>query len=249
MSSVPIGIFQNLPLPMISRYLGQLGWEWVILDMQHGPMDYQTAYECIHVLRSAGSQPFVRVSIGNTSEIQRVLDLGAAGVVVPMVNSREEAEACAAAAKFPPSGARSIGGDFRYQFGPRYPDTANRDTKLFVQMEHIQSAEAIEDIMSVDGVDGCYIGPTDLALSLGLGHSGFEENAEHRQAIQRTFEACRRSGKIPSINTYSLADAEERIRAGFEWITMRSDMDLFMEAGKNLLADLKAIQTQAASLA
>lgn len=97
-----LGMFQQLPVPAISRYLAQQGWDWLILDMQHGRFDYSTSYECCHVARRSGSKPLVRVPIGDVSAIQRVLDLGASGVVVPMVNSREEAEQAAQAAKYPP---------------------------------------------------------------------------------------------------------------------------------------------------
>src|SRR5437867_4391663 len=97
---VIVGIWQQFPLPMASRYLGQMGWDWVILDMQHGSMTTETAYECIHTLRAEGSKPLVRVSIGAPSEVQRALDLGAAGVIVPMVNSVGEAQAMAKAAKY-----------------------------------------------------------------------------------------------------------------------------------------------------
>src|ERR1700722_6746750 len=99
-----LGVFQQLPLPAISRYLVQQGWDWLVLDMQHGSFDFQTAYECCHVIRQGGARPVVRVPVGNFSAIERVLDLGALGVVVPMVNSREEAEQAARAAKYPPQG-------------------------------------------------------------------------------------------------------------------------------------------------
>jgi 2-keto-3-deoxy-L-rhamnonate aldolase RhmA len=102
MDTFQLGIFQSFPNPMISRYLAQLGWQWIIIDMQHGSFDFETVYECIHVIRAAGSRPFVRVSIEGFSEVNRVLDLGAAGVVVPMTNSREDAVRAAKAAKYPP---------------------------------------------------------------------------------------------------------------------------------------------------
>jgi 4-hydroxy-2-oxoheptanedioate aldolase len=94
-----LGMFQQLPVPAISRYLAQQGWDWLILDMQHGSFDYSTAYECSHVARHSESKPLVRVPIGDFSAIQRFLDLGAYGVVVPMVNSREEAEQAAQVGK------------------------------------------------------------------------------------------------------------------------------------------------------
>jgi 2-keto-3-deoxy-L-rhamnonate aldolase RhmA len=239
MTDFQLGMFQNLPSPMFSRYLAQMGWQWIILDLQHTSFDFSTLYECIHVIRAAGSLPFVRVGIGAFSDINRVLDLGAAGVVVPMTNCREDAERAAAAAKYPPHGERSIGGDPWHHYGSEYPRTANRDTRLFIQMEHIKAAECIEDMLAVNGVDGCYVGPTDLALSLGLPHDDFETNPKHKAAIQRTLDACLRSGKIAATNTYSLEDAAGKAVQGYEWITMRSDVDLFISAAKRQLADLR----------
>src|SRR6478609_10113865 len=101
------GIWQQFPSPMVSRFLARMGWEWIILDMQHGCMNYETAYECIHTIRSLGSRPLVRTTIGDTSEVQKLLDLGAEGIIVPMVNSQAESQAMGMAAKYPPRGARS----------------------------------------------------------------------------------------------------------------------------------------------
>lgn len=247
MTDFKLGMFQNFPSPMISRYLAQLGWQWIILDLQHTSFDFSTIYECIHVIRAAASLPFVRVGVGAFSDINRVLDLGAAGVIVPMTNTPEDAKRAAAAAKYPPQGERSIGGDSWYHYGADYPRTANRDTRLFIQMEHIKAAQCIENMLAVDGVDGCYVGPTDLALSLGLPHDNFESNPEHKDAIQRTLEACRRYGKIASTNTYSIEDAMGKAAQGYEWITMRSDMDLFIDAAKQQLSDLQQRVRRAAA--
>jgi 4-hydroxy-2-oxoheptanedioate aldolase len=240
MDEFQLGIFQSIPNPMISRYLAQLGWQWIIIDMQHGSFNFETVYECIHVIRAAGSRPFVRVGIGGFPEINRVLDLGATGVIVPMTNSQKDAERCAAAAKYPPRGERSSGGDPWYHYGSHYPRTANDDTLLFVQMEHIKAAECIDEMLAVDGVDGCYVGPTDLGLSLGLPHDDFESDAAHIDAITRTVEACRRHKKIAATNTYSLNDAKAKAIQGFNWITLRSDMDLFIDSASSQLTGLRA---------
>ena len=238
--SVVIGIWQNLPIPMVSRYLAQMGWEWIILDLQHGPMNSETAYECIHTIRSAGSKPFVRVPIGSPHDIQKYLDLGARGIVVPMVNSKEEAKICAQAAKYPPLGGRSEGGDDKVHYGQDYPERANRETILLVQIEHIDAVNAAEDILSIDGVDGCFVGPTDLAMSMGLPRVGFEGDPRHMAAIQRTLDACLAAGKIPCCNTYSLSEAQAKAEQGYQCITMESDMKLFLGAAQKLLIDLRA---------
>jgi 4-hydroxy-2-oxoheptanedioate aldolase len=224
---------------MVSRFLARQGWEWIILDRQHGALDSRTTYECIHAIRAVGAKPIVRVPVGAASEVSKYLDLGAQGIVVPMVNSVAEARQMACAAKYPPAGERSIGGDARYHYGEDYPERANRETLLIVQIEHILAVLAVEKILAVPGVDGCFVGPTDLALSMGLPRTDFEANPKHRAAIQRTVNACRKLKKLACCNSYSLADAAEKARQGYQCISLESDVRLFMECGEKLLRDLR----------
>ena len=235
-----VGIWQNIPSPMISRYLGLMGWQWVILDMQHGCPNTETAYECMHVLRTAGAKPILRTSVGESSEVQRALDLGAGGVVVPMVNSAAEAREMAQAAKYPPLGCRSMGGDAAWHYGEDYPERANQETLLLVQVEHIDSVREVEQIMATPGVDGCFIGPTDLALSMGLPRLDYEHHPDHMAAMARTLAACHTHGKLACCNTYSMSDAQAKIAEGFDAITFKSEADLFMSAGKTLFDELRA---------
>jgi 4-hydroxy-2-oxoheptanedioate aldolase len=239
-SPIMLGLFQQMPLPAVSRYLAQQGWKWLVLDMQHGPMNYETAYECIHTLRAHGAKPYVRVSVDLPSEIQKILDLGAAGIVVPVVNSKEQAQAAAYAAKYPPLGGRSKGGDLAYHYGDGYTDRANRDTKLLVQIEHIDAVRSVEQILAVDGVDGCFMGQVDLALSMGLGHKNFKDNEEHRKGIQHSVDVCNKLGKLACYNAFSVAEAKERVQQGFRGITMRSDVDLLLGATGPLLTELQS---------
>jgi len=234
-----LGIWQHLPLPMISRYLGLMGWEWVILDMQHSPANSETAYECMHVLRTAGAKPLLRIGVGQPSEIEPALDLGAMGVVVPMVNSAAEAARAAQAAKYPPLGRRSMGSDATWHHGSGFPERANEETLLLVQIEHVDAVREVEAIMATPGVDGCFLGPTDLALSLGLPRTGFEKDQKHQAAIARTLQACKAAGKLACSNTYSLAEAADKLAQGFDAITFMSEADLLMSAGRNLLTDLR----------
>src|SRR5262249_2520213 len=153
--------------------------------------------------------------------IQRALDLGALGVVVPMVNSLAEARAVAAQAKYPPLGCRSFGSDMAWHAGGDYFERANRETLLLVQVEHIDAVREVEAIMALDGVDGCFIGPTDLALSMGLPRDDYEQHPDHRAAIARTLAACQQHDKLACVNTYSLADADDKIAQGFDVITLK----------------------------
>lgn len=232
------GLFQQIPIPAISRYLGQQGWDWIVLDMQHGCMDLTTAYECIHTIRTTGASPIVRVSIGGYSEIQKLLDLGAAGIVVPMVNSRAEAELAAQAAKYPPLGSRSVGGDAWYHYGNDYVQRANKETLLLVQIEHIQAVNSVEQILSVPGVDGCFMGQVDLAMSMGLPFRNFKDNSDLRAAIQHSIDTCRSLGKLACYNAFSVSEAREREGQGFRCVTFRSDVDIFTDATQRILDEI-----------
>src|SRR5580704_4456730 len=229
---IQLGMFQQLPVPAISRYIVGQGWDWLVLDMQHGSFDFQTAYECCHVIRQGGARPVVRVPVGNFSAIERVLDLGALGVVVPMVNSREEAEQAAKAAKYPPLGKRSRGGDAWYHQGDDYTDAANQMTVLLVQIEHIKAVAQAEQILSAEGIDGFLMGQVDLALSMGLSDRNFSENREHQAAIQHTVDVCNSLRKLACYNAFSETEAQERVRQGFRVITYQSDVDIFCQSGR-----------------
>jgi 4-hydroxy-2-oxoheptanedioate aldolase len=239
-----IGIWQHIPMPMISRYLGLMGWDWVIVDMQHSAPGTETAYECMHVLDAAGATPLARTSVGAASEVERALDLGARGVVVPMVNSAAEAATLARAAKYPPLGRRSMGSDAAWHYGSDYAERANAETLLLVQVEHVDAVRDVNEIMATPGVDGCFIGPTDLALSMGLPRTDYEHNADHRAAMARTLAACQAHGKLACCNTYSMGDARDKISQGFDCITFKSEADLLMSAGRALLGDLRAAAGQ-----
>lgn len=237
---VQVGIWQSIPSPMLSRYLATMGWDWIVLDMQHGSMSFETAYECVQVIRQSGAKPIIRVGIGMPFEVQRALDIGAAGVVVPMVNSLTAARELALAAKYPPRGERSMGSDAGVLQGADYPERANLETLLLVQVEHASAVAVVEEMLAIDGVDGCFIGPTDLALSMGLSRHDYQRQPDHRAAMRRIVEASKAANKLACCNTYDLDDFQEKVSAGFGAITLMSDVDLLMTSGGRLLGDLRA---------
>jgi len=230
---------------MISRYLAGIGWDWIIIDAQHGCFDNETIYECVHVIRSGGATPIVRVPVGNPGEVERMLDFGAHGVVVPMIRSVTECEAVARAAKYPPVGSRSFGGDNMFHYGDAYPERANAETLLLVQIEHIDAVHAAHDIVALPGVDGVFLGPTDLALSMGLSRSDYERAPAYQEAIREVVRICAGLAKLACVNVYRLEDVERHILLGFDCVTLRSDADLFVESSKRLFEAMDEITTRA----
>jgi 4-hydroxy-2-oxoheptanedioate aldolase len=166
--------------------------------------------------------------------------LGALGVVAPMVNSREQAEKAAQAAKYPPLGNRSKGGDLTYQYGDGYMQAANAETLMLVQVEHIRAVEAVKDILSVNGVDGCFMGQVDLALSMGLSDKNFADDSAHKAAIRKTLDQCSSLHKLAAYNAFSVEEAKERAKQGFRCITLRSEVDILLEASRGYLRDLRS---------
>ncbi|HMO83391.1 MAG TPA: aldolase/citrate lyase family protein [Lacipirellulaceae bacterium] len=226
------GIWQDLPCVAVSRCLAKSGWNFIVLDMQHGPMSFETAYECVHAAHREGAECWMRVSVDAPSEVQRALDLGADAVVVPMVNSLAMARSMANAAKYPPTGHRSLGGDCSLYRGGDYFERANDETKLIVQVEHIDSVSVVEEMMALEGVDGCFIGPTDLAISMNLSRHDYEQHPLHASVVERVLLACHQYGKLACCNTYSAADFESKLGMGFDCLTQQSEVSLLMEASR-----------------
>ncbi|MEQ8846762.1 aldolase/citrate lyase family protein [Botrimarina sp.] len=233
------GIWQDLPSVAVARCLSKCGWDFVVLDLQHGPMSWETAYECVHTLRCHSVGAWIRVGIDCPAEVQRALDIGADAVVAPMVNSVKMASLLADAAKYPPQGGRSLGGDCSLYRGDDYFSRANLETKLFVQIEHIEAARNAREMLAIEGIDGCFLGPTDLALSMGLPHDNFNGNEEHRRLVRQSIEACKANGKTACVNCYSREEAMRHAADGFDFVTHQSEVTLLISAGKDLLADLR----------
>ena len=238
---VVLGIWQNFPLPMISRYLGRMGWDWVILDMQHGCTTTETVYECIHTLWAAGSMPLVRTSVGSVSEVQRALDLGARGVVVPMVNSVAEAKAMAQAAKYPPLGGRSLGGDAAWHYGDDYPERANSETLLLGagRAHRLGQAGRADHGARRASTAASSVRPT-WPCRWACRATIIEHDASHRAAIARTLSACARARQAGLLQYVLARRCSMKNRdQGFDCITFKSEADLFMSAGGKLLEQLR----------
>jgi len=170
-NQLTIGSWITLGSPNIVEIMAQAGFEWLTVDMEHSVITIDVAQKLIQVIDGCGVVPLVRVGENNPNLIKRVMDAGAYGVIVPMVNTREQAEAAVKAVKYPPVGTRGVGLARAQGYGFDFDDyaaTVNDESVVIVQVEHIDSVNNLEDILSVEGVDGCIIGPYDLSGSLGV---------------------------------------------------------------------------------
>jgi 4-hydroxy-2-oxoheptanedioate aldolase len=193
-----IGCFVQYPSPVTVEICGYSGFDFVMIDCEHGPMGVESAYTMILAAERSGTIPLVRVPMNHQQVILRYLDVGAAGIMVPQINSAEEAEAVVQAVKYHPKGRRGIAGTRAQSWSitqplSEYVSTANRETLVMVQIENIKAVDALTEIMQVDGVDVLYVGPNDLAQSMGF--PGNPGHPDVQAVIDRICEIARDSGR------------------------------------------------------
>ncbi len=249
-----IGCWLSLPSPEGAEFISKLGFDWLVVDTEHNPIDIRTMGQMFAAMSGSNTAPMVRIPWNHAEHFKRVLDAGAWGVVVPMVNSREEAEAAVSATRYHPIGDRSVGGS-RHAISfettaTEYYRHANDEILLIVQIEHIAGVEHAEEILSVPGVDACFIGPNDLAASMGLG-LGIPMEWDHPQiveAIAHVRETCVRHGVAPGIHCSGAAAVNQRLGEGFRFCAMASELRYMLGGLSTDLAKLEWSPSQAAEI-
>jgi 4-hydroxy-2-oxoheptanedioate aldolase len=221
------GAWAVLPGSLSAELMGGAGFDWVIVDAQHGGLVVGDLVPVIQALQLGGTPAVVRVPWTDPPTIMRVLDFGATGVLVPMVNTAEDARAAAAAMRYPPDGIRSYG-----QTRPRYASTAeaNADVVLLVMIETVEALAHVDEIAATPGVDGLFVGPVDLGLSLGLPLDFTGRNPTVVEAADKVVAAARRAGKFAGGVSSSAEHAEDLVGRGVSFITLGADVG-YLRAG------------------
>lgn len=221
--------------------LASAGFDAVTVDLQHGEHTPGTLGEAVEAIERAGAMPFVRLSWNEPSSIMRALDLGARGLICPMVNSAEEAEAFVRSCRYPPLGTRSYG-VVRSAFGTAREQTeaANAAILAFAQIETAEGWANVEAICGTRGLDGVYVGPVDLSLTLGF--EGFADLGQQdmRDALVRIVEAASSASVVPGIHAPMADQAVEMVRAGFRFIGAAGDRELLGSSGAESLERIRA---------
>ena len=249
-----IGTWLSLPSPEAAEYVSRLGFDWLVVDTEHNPIDIRTLAQMFAAMAASSTAPMVRIPWNSPENFKRVLDAGAWGVVVPMVNSREEAEQAVSAARYYPDGSRSVGGGrFPMSFdagAEEYFRNANDQILVVLQIEHIQGVENADAILSVPGVDACFIGPNDLAASMGMGLGVPLESDEPRlvEAITEIRNACVRNGVAPGIHTSGAAGVNQRIAEGFQFCALASELRYMLSGLRADLAELNWTRADAVEI-
>jgi 4-hydroxy-2-oxoheptanedioate aldolase len=233
-----LGIVLGMGTPVAAELLTVAGFDFLLIDGQHGAWDDRSCMEAFRAAALGPAVPMTRVRTNDYAAIGRMLDLGALGIIVPMVNSAAEARAAAYATRYPPRGGRSWGNGLAKFHGADYNQWIDDEVFLAVQIETIQAVEAAEEILAVDGVDACWVGPVDLASSMGVDVTTPEGKARHEQAILSVLDACRRTGKIPGLHINgSPADARRWADAGFRFLTLGVELTCMVAAAQAALRD------------
>lgn len=220
-----IGIFVGSASPLIAEIIGSLGFDWVLLDLQHGEGDGGNLGGMLQAISATRATPFVRVPLNDPREIGRALDLGAYGIIVPLVNTPADAAAAVRAAKYPPRGARSWGPVRGAVYGgPGYFAEADEETQLVVMLETAEAVANAREILATPGIAGGYIGPNDLCISYGVPPEGATLPDQIEEAIATVLAAARDAGKFAGIHLYDAEAANRRIRQGFRMIGLGAEL-------------------------
>ena len=238
-----LGAWLNLPSVPSARIMARLGFDWLVVDMEHSAHNPALMADVVATIVDAGtSAPIVRVPANGVEWFKWALDAGAWGVVVPMVNTREEAQRAVEFAKYPPRGTRSIGGAFGpYGFGitdwPEYARMANDETLVIVQIESAPALQNLDAILSVDGIDVAFVGPNDLHAQIGLPPSSDGTEPAFMEALERVKASARAHHVATGIFSSNGEAAAQRIRQGFQMISVTTDVSsMIAEATRNLRA-------------
>ena len=237
-----IGTWLSLGNVAAARFLARAGFDWLNVDMEHSMVGIETTSAIFGAVADAGCTILARVPANRHDHIKRVLDNGAHGVVVPMVNSRAEAEAAVSACLYPPRGTRSVGGSqHALNFGTTAPDYyahANDELVIIPQCEHIESVRNADAIFSVPGIDAIFVGPNDLAASM-RGADGKPPAPEAtREAMKHILATCKKHKVAAGVHTSSPEEALMRIEEGWQFIAITSELKMMLDGAAAVLRGL-----------
>jgi 4-hydroxy-2-oxoheptanedioate aldolase len=217
------------------------GWDSLTIDLQHGVIDYQAMVTMLQAISTTPTVPVVRVPWLEPGIIMKSLDAGAYGIICPMINSREDAQKLVAYTHYAPRGTRSFGPVRALLYGGAdYPKHANETVVAFAMIETAQALDKLDDILSVEGLDAIYIGPSDLSLSLGCRPVFDDVDPPVQQAIEHIAARAKAHGVVCGIHNGVPAGARARIGMGYRFVTLGSDARLLAAGSQQLLSAVRA---------
>jgi 2-dehydro-3-deoxyglucarate aldolase len=228
--------------PIVAEIMAGSGFEWLTIDMEHSAITLTEAQDLIRTIEQSGCVPLVRVGEKNPNLIKRVMDAGAHGIIVPMVNSKDDAELAIRSVRYPPNGIRGVGlaraQDYGFGF-ESYKQKLDKSAIVIVQIEHIDAVNNLDEILNVNGVDGFIVGPYDISGSLGF--PGDFENAEFKKCISKIMQYSK-NYNIPAgfhVIPPDFKEVGRYIKLGYRFIAISLDTLFLGTMCKNVLKDIK----------
>src|SRR5216684_3065565 len=241
-----VGTWLSLGSITAARFLARAGFAWLTTDLEHSLVDWETATHMFAAIADAGCTALARVPANRHDHIKRVLDNGAHGIVVPMVNSREEAENAVAAVFYPPRGNRSVGGSVHaLNFDTTAVDYfahAEEELLIVLQCEHIRAVEDAEAIFSVPGIDAIFVGPNDLAASMRSKEGKPPSGEATAKAMKHILATCRKHKVAAGLHCLSGEEARHRIEEGWQFVAIGSELKMMLNGVAVELQRLGGVQ-------
>lgn len=212
-------------------------FDWFVFDMEHSPISIETVNHMVQVLNGSTITPLVRVGQVDQAQLKLVLDTGGQGVVVPLINTKADAEKTVQFSKYPPAGVRGVAGMKASDYGVNlasYLRNANNETVIIVQIETPQAVENIREIVSLEGIDVAFVGPSDLTMTLGLIDNRSDPRV--KEAMKKVVAACNDAGKAAGVMAGNLDEAKQAVEMGFRFISLGSDLRYLANGSKQFLA-------------
>lgn len=241
-----IGLWMSLGSPYTAEICAGAGFDFVVVDAEHGPNHVPLVLHALQAIATTGTQAVVRPAIGDVVMIKQLLDIGAQTLVVPLIETAEQAELMVRAMRYPPGGIRGVAGAIvrasRWNRVEDYLNQADREMCLIVQVETRKGLDNIEAIAAVEGVDGVFIGPSDLSSSLGF--RGKPDAPEVKAAITEAIGKIKKAGKAPGTLWSEEKGSRQWLEMGVTFMAVGSDVALLATATKNLAALFKGGPSQ-----
>jgi 2-dehydro-3-deoxyglucarate aldolase len=235
---ITYGSWIQIPNVFTAEIMAKSGFDWLAIDLEHGLIDLEMAFKLIQIIDCSGVIPLVRLQENDESTIRRVMDAGAGGVIVPMINTAEEAQMAVNAVKYTPLGKRSFGLGRAHNFGlefEEYIQTINERSIVVIQIEHIDALKNLDQILEVKGIDAIIIGPYDLSGSLGI--AGQFEHPAFKDNVQTIINTVNKSSVALGIHIVhpSRDELQKRVTEGFTFIGLGMDTIFLMEGLRSVV--------------
>lgn len=226
----------HIPSAWSAEVMAHAGWDSLTVDLQHGMQGIETAIQMMQAISTTDTVPIVRVNWNEPGSIMRMLDAGAYGIICPMVDTRAQCEAFVGACRYPPQGYRSLGPTrARVYAGADYAEHANDEILTIAMVETAEALANVDAIASVPGLDGIFVGPGDLRLSL-MGEVGLDTQSDaFDKALQTILVSCQKNNIIPGIFTASPEYARQMIERGFRFVAVKTDTIILSEFAKQMV--------------